>query len=564
MKKRLVLIICITVLMLCGCTENSVGGTQEMGVDEAVIGVEEGEYDALDKSGIKLDDETIINMNDVATAWEEAPLEDILDEYELEPMWVWCGTLPWEIKEVYASVNDGVLGDNIADYRTAHCKSLDIEALDEEIVMSFKQDSCNIVEVNTIDLNYDGESEYLVKYETTNKHRPKFAIYENVQGEIASIFESTEEYGCYEVLESEDKFYCLSGDKLFYFDKFEKKYITVNTWYNGSVSSLMAYNDYTEYQFYPTVSDVAFDLSEEHSDLVWNDLAEAASYEFIDGYSKTPQVAEVIIEGEKYYYLRADFNEHVRDNRYDSLLFLLKENEDGVFEIIKAYYSRAEIEEVCFRLEEELSGDVDIELVNQKARMAYEEYVNCEEFMLSYAMPTGEPDKRYRTEYVIRDADNDGIINLIIRIPMQWFIFTYDYSKDSVMCCTSLAAGNSYQYYMCEDNTYIYWTVDYVSSSTIVRDYDGLYFRHFYLDEEGEDVTIEWFCVTDTNEDGVFGNGDKFEICYGDEEITECSYEEWKETAEKYIVIPEDGCIIAKELELKDLIEWTVYCDTKR
>lgn len=49
------------------------------------------------------------------------------------------------------------------------------------------------------------------------------------------------------------------------------------------------------------------------------------------------------IEGETYYYVCTDFRNHEHKNRDDRLLFIIKENTEENFEIIKAYYLVAKV-----------------------------------------------------------------------------------------------------------------------------------------------------------------------------------------------------------------------------
>ena len=200
--------------------------------------------------------------------------------------------------------------------------------------------------------------------------------------------------------------------------------------------------------------------------------------------------------------------------------------------------------------EEELSQ------INEDAKLVYEEYVSNDENMRYYATPTGEEAMKYRTEYVMADADGNGILDLVIREPRQWYFYTYDYEKDEMVNFACIGSGHAYEYNMQTDGTYIYWGIE---GPKFEDECYRLYFRHFYLDEDGEEVTIEWFDIEDINDDLEYGKGDVISIQYGDGEIEECSYEEWRGVAWKYIEMVGGQSTINKDLELKDMVEWMVY-----
>ena len=198
----------------------------------------------------------------------------------------------------------------------------------------------------------------------------------------------------------------------------------------------------------------------------------------------------------------------------------------------------------------------ELRQINEDAKLVYEEYVSNDENMRYYATPTGEEKMKYRTEYVMADADGNGILDLVIREARQWYFYTYDYEKDEMVNFAALSGRSTYRYDMRSDGTYIYWDID----GTQYEDgHYELWFWHFYLDEDGEEVDIERFWIEDINDDLEYGKGDAVTIRYGDGENVECSYEEWRGVACKYIEMVGGQSTINKDLELKDMVEWTVY-----
>ena len=72
-------------------------------------------------------------------------------------------------------------------------------------------------------------------------------------------------------------------------------------------------------------------------------------------------------------------------------------------------------------------------------------------------------------------------------------------------------------------------------------------------------MDIERFWIEDINDNLEYGKGDDITIRYADGENAECSYEEWRATAWKYIEMVGGQSTVDKDLKLKDTVEWTVY-----
>ncbi|MBQ7832192.1 MAG: hypothetical protein IJ336_01260 [Lachnospiraceae bacterium] len=237
-------------------------------------------------------------------------------------------------------------------------------------------------------------------------------------------------------------------------------------------------------------------------------------------------------------------------------MYMPEEYKDTVSDNIRLSFAKAYGYDVVTETEEDILTDEELSQINEKAKLAYEEYVSNDENMRYYATPTGEEKMKYRTEYTVADADGNGIVDLVIREPRQWYFFAYDYEKDEMVNFAAIGSGHSFEYDMLQDGTYIYWGIE---GPQYEDGHYKLYFRHFYLDEEGEDVDIERFWIEDINDNLEYGKGDDITIRYADGENAECSYEEWRATAWKYIEMVGGQSTVDKDLKLKDTVEWTVY-----
>ena len=164
----------------------------------------------------------------------------------------------------------------------------------------------------------------------------------------------------------------------------------------------------------------------------------------------------------------------------------------GSFTGIRACLAIARV--VAQQLEIPLVGISSLEILSQlnKENKPTVVVMDARKNMCYYATPTGEEAMKYRTEYVMADADGNGILDLVIREPRQWYFYTYDYEKDEMVNFAALSGRSTYRYDMRSDGNYIYWDIDGTQYE------DGHYelcFWHFYLDEDGEEVDIERFWI---------------------------------------------------------------------
>ena len=118
----------------------------------------------------------------------------------------------------------------------------------------------------------------------------------------------------------------------------------------------------------------------------------------------------------------------------------------------------------------------------------------------SKSIPTGEPEKRYYTDYVIVDSNKDGIPELHIRSGREFRVFSY--KKGEIVNTYSLFS-QIFQYTTQNDGTFLYYDTDRVYNSVyygIRRDY----YRAFQVDKGGNEHVESEFYWMDLNENAIY------------------------------------------------------------
>lgn len=161
--------------------------------------------------------------------------------------------------------------------------------------------------------------------------------------------------------------------------------------------------------------------------------------------------------------------------------------------------------------------------------------------------PTGEPEKRYYTDYVIVDSNKDGIPELHIRSTREFRVFSYKKGEIvNTYCSFSRPTQNTLQ----NDGTFLYCDTYSV--------YDGIrrdYYYVFRVDKDGNEHMEAEFYWMDLNENAIYDKEDQY---FFDEE--ECTQTEWINLTNKYISI-KDGEDAYGHADIQDEVEWTVYCE---
>ncbi len=147
-------------------------------------------------------------------------------------------------------------------------------------------------------------------------------------------------------------------------------------------------------------------------------------------------------------------------------------------------------------------------------------------------IPTGEPYSRYYTEYAFFDSSGDGTPELHVRSARNYFIFTY--KDDQIVFWSSLSP------YAKPLNNRAFLSTRFSFASTTES--------HGYtiLDYSGNKVLQIGFSFSDSNQNGIYDEGDEYWFC------------EAQVSKETYDILTNPYMTISS-----DLIKWVVLCESK-
>jgi len=172
-----------------------------------------------------------------------------------------------------------------------------------------------------------------------------------------------------------------------------------------------------------------------------------------------------------------------------------------------------------------LNGDINIESIG-----------NIDDI----TVPTGEPDRRFRTEYAYQDSSGDGIPELHINSGRYYTIISY--RDDELFVWKSL---NPYPYY--------YGLKDGAFMSYDARQ-SFVYYRYFILNYSGDTIFEVSFSKNEKERYQVLDKIDEYTF----DGVT-VTKEIWEGLTERYLYTDEEGIE-----RVRNEIEWTVlFEDTK-
>ena len=346
MKKGCTLLLLILLLNGIACNGNQsledsiMDSNSENEINEESIGNEVSEEYVENNSeqNCVQESETVFifdenNVSNLQEIVEEFPWEEVRalsHECEVENSMSET-TVPQEIIDVLISVNDENADDNlIADYAAENYTLIEPEDVKE--IRNFFGD-VSILYIKELDIDYDNEEEYLVLHGEGNKYKA-MTLFEYVDGKLTESVRFFDHEAYYELLEVNGKYYILLDTTIEYYDEMTGEW--------DSISIKRRTIEYNVYEYYG-VDVLSEDIFLQDVDLLnrrdWRQ-EETYEYELICG---KPQILEKEINNETYYYVVTDFRHHLRDDRKDRLLFIVK-CEDEVYEIVKAYYLAADLE----------------------------------------------------------------------------------------------------------------------------------------------------------------------------------------------------------------------------
>jgi hypothetical protein len=237
------------------------------------------------------------------------------------------------------------------------------------------------------------------------------------------------------------------------------------------------------------------------------------------------------------------------DDRKDRLIIVSSEGEDQEHEdepLLPAESAEKNVQELpCEDDTVNAELNPDQEDTAQKALQAYGEFLAgrrkaCGMDILYLATPTGEPDRRRTTEYVILDSNGDGIPELHTRTGREFYAFTY---RNGQMEILAGFFSHPVQYTLLTDGAFIYREDRGVTC--------GSCYCKFRLDSNGEEIDKTKFWWIDTNENLIMDENDEY--VYNN---MECTKEEWLSRTANDIYVDDEG----REHYCSE-VEWFTYCE---
>lgn len=137
-------------------------------------------------------------------------------------------------------------------------------------------------------------------------------------------------------------------------------------------------------------------------------------------------------------------------------------------------------------------------------------------------IPTGEPERRYFTDYTFFDSDEDGFVELHVRSARYYYII--DCEKGELRTWKFLDPRTE----LLNNGDFLYI---HVGGAPLHYDY-----QYIKVNKEGETIWDISFACYDDDLDGQFDEKDR----YYSEDYEEMSYEEWLELKRKYIDVGTD------------------------
>ena len=300
----------------------------------------------LDTNSYISDRDNVINFEEVREAWkvEWSWISELDHEFEVENQ-VTDDYIPEKLINVLERMHyvnrdnqsyDEVYKDCIAEDYISYYQS-DKEKVAEEL--SSMVIYGYFLRIDVIDLDYDNENEYLVT--ATNGIHGEFLvdIYDTRDGKIEFLYEAypLQDDCIPALLEIDNKYFILQGAWANFYDPRDHKW--------REIGALKSATGYTPYEFYSNTQledkkifeGVNLVDREEGWKLHYRDLY------YYDDWIGYPRILEREMDGETYYYVRFDIDKPGLNNACDEILFIIKELDNGKYEIVKAYYLVADV-----------------------------------------------------------------------------------------------------------------------------------------------------------------------------------------------------------------------------
>lgn len=176
---------------------------------------------------------------------------------------------------------------------------------------------------------------------------------------------------------------------------------------------------------------------------------------------------------------------------------------------------------------EEIVDSVQNNEREQLERILYMEFITGEReadgmSISDIAVPKGEPEKRYFTEYTFHDSDKDGFDELHVRSSRYYYII--DCNNNDLHIWKGLHPRTE----LLNNGDYLY---QHTGGGSLHYSY-----KYFMLDVQGEEICKITFSWCDKNDNSKLDDKD----IYVFEEADEISYETWEELTYKYLNVGSD------------------------
>ena len=158
--------------------------------------------------------------------------------------------------------------------------------------------------------------------------------------------------------------------------------------------------------------------------------------------------------------------------------------------------------------------------------------------IIEISTPTGEPDKKYKTDYTMVDVTGDGIPELHIKNGHEYIIF-------------SASKGQMYRYAYFQSYGIEYYPLENGKFLLRIRErYEyGDYYTYFELNTSGEPVNelnFSWI----SSENYTFDENDEYVF-----DGSVCTFEEWYDLTREYLYTDTTGTE-----RIRNAAEWISYC----
>lgn len=159
--------------------------------------------------------------------------------------------------------------------------------------------------------------------------------------------------------------------------------------------------------------------------------------------------------------------------------------------------------------------------------------------IIEISTPTGEPEKRYRTDYTMVDVTGDGIPELHIENGHEYIIFSV---KKEQMYQYAYFQSYLKDYYPLKNGKFLL--------RVRARHEYGDYYTSFELNTSGESVNELNFSWIDRNESYIFDENNEYLF-----DGSLCTFKEWYDLTREYLYTDASGTE-----QIRNSVEWTVYC----